>query len=941
MENKNHDSCPITPLPEYIGPYKILRKIASGGMGEVFLAQDPFCKRSVALKKIRSDKINHPGLKERFLKEVKIAALLSHPSIIPIYQIHQTEDDVYYTMPLIKGETLKEIIKTTLQQEKNGEATHPIGSSIPALMRIFLSICQAIAYSHDQGIIHKDLKPENIIIGPYGEVLILDWGLATFVASNEEPDEISLEELEREFSDLTKPGKIAGTLSYLPPERIFGSKASFSSDIYALGVILYQLLTLRSPFHRKTIKEYRRQLKQEKLIPPSEKAPYRDIPPQLAKIAKKCLSRKPEKRYASVEEILIDLNKYIEGHAEWVPYSSLQVERKADWKFQENVLLAKHIALTQKSDLMEWVSLMIAKDPLPEKIKLETHVHIKEEGRGIGFLLNMHPNENEKNILQDGFFLWIGSEQNPGCYLLRSNVELMSNPSLSLKKQLSHFIRIEKTDHHIRLYIDNLLAFDYLSYTPFSGPYFGVILKDDELEVGTILVSSSSPNIQVNCLAVPDALLAVHQFKEALSKYRQIANSFAGRSEGKEALFRAGITLLEEAQSKKEKKVKEALYQEALKEFDQFREGSGSPLEYLGKSLVYKATHELQEELKCLELALRRFHKHPLTHLVKDQILFRLHEASYKDKTAAYEFALLTLRQLPEAFTKKDHLKLLEYLQKHCEELPFLSQEPSFEILPLQLAFYLAKPLTILDILANTTNEKQKVNALYCLLYLGYEKEAVDRILSLPELIEPYHLKPILDYAKNDFITVAKKHFSTKNSLDSPYKMQALLFFLNKFSFCKKNEQLAMLEMVSLFEESSPYFKEKKIEFLLYFHRIEEASFCLETLPISIKQQETSPFHLLQTCIIGAKEGLPIAKKTLFRFFERNAPPFCYLIDFYFNSTVSDKNKWLAKAFFWEKIQLLTQLSLLYRSTNLDKKYISTKKQIKKEYKIIHTTHPL
>ncbi len=941
MENKNHDSCPITPLPDHIGPYKILRKIASGGMGEVFLAQDPFCKRSVALKKIRSDKINHPGLKERFLKEVKIAALLSHPSIIPIYQIHQTEDDVYYTMPLVKGETLKEIIKTSLQQEKNGETTHPIGSSIPALMRIFLSICQAIAYSHAKGIIHKDLKPENIIIGPYGEVLILDWGLATFVASKEEPDEISLEELESEFSDLTKPGKIAGTLSYLPPERIFGSKASFSSDIYALGVILYQLLTLRSPFHRKSIKEYRRQLKQEKLIPPAEKAPYRDIPPQLAKIAKKCLSRKPEKRYASVEEILIDLNKYIEGHAEWVPCSSLQVERKADWKFQENVLLAKHIALTQKSDLMEWVSLMIAKDPLPEKIKLETHVHIKEDGRGIGFLLNMHPNENEKNLLQDGFFLWIGSEQNPGCYLLRSNVELMSNPSLSLKKQLSHFIRIEKTDHHIRLYIDNLLAFDYLSYTPFSGPYFGVILKDDELEVGTILVSSSSPNIQVNCLAVPDALLAVRQFKEALSKYRQIANSFAGRSEGKEALFRAGITLLEEAQSKKEKKAKEALYQEALKEFDQFREESGSPLEYLGKSLVYKATHELQEELKCLELALRRFHKHPLIHLVKDQILFRLHEASYKDKTAAYEFALLTLRQLPESFAKKDHLKLLQYLQKHCEELPFLSKEPSFDILPLQLAFYLAKPMTILDILTNTNDEKQKINALYCLLYLGYIKETVDLILSLPELIEPYHLQSILDYIGEDFIAVAKKHFSAKNSLDSPHKTRALLFFLNRFSFCKKNEQLAMLETVSLFEEISPYFKEKKIEFLLHFHKIEEASFCLETLPLSIKQQETSPFHLLQTCVIGAKEGLPAAKKTLFRFFERNAPPFCYLIDFYFNSTLQDKNKWLVKAFFWEKIQLLTQLSLLYRSTNLNKKYISTQRQIKKEYKIIHTMHPL
>ncbi len=943
MKNENQDSCPVTPLPHQIGPYKILQKIASGGMGEVFLAQDPFCKRTVALKKIRSDKINHPGLKERFLKEVKIAAVLSHPSIIPIYQIHQEQDDIYYTMPLVKGETLKEIIKTTLQQEKNGQATHPIGSSIPSLMRIFLSICQAIAYSHAQGIIHKDLKPENIIIGPYGEVLILDWGLATYVTNkDEQEDDISFDELEEAFTDLTKPGKIAGTLSYLPPERIFGTKASFTSDIYALGVILYQLLTLRVPFHRKSVKEYKRQLKQEKLISPSEKAPYRDIPPQLSKIAKKCLARKPTNRYSSVEEILVDLNKYIEGHAEWVPYSSLQLTRKEDWKFQENILVAKHIALTQKSDIMEWVSLMIAKDPLPGKIKIETHVHIKEGNRGIGFLLNLHSNGNEKNFFQDGFFLWIGSEQNPGCHLLRSNVELMANPTLCLKKQLSHFIRIEKTDHHIRLYIDNVLAFDYLSHTPFSGPYFGLILKDDELDLGTILVSSSSPNIQVNCLAVPDALLGIHQFKEALSKYREIANSFAGRTEGKEALFRAGITLLEEAQSKKEKKAKEFLYQEALKEFDEFREGSGSPLEYLGKSLVYKATHELQEELKCLELALRRFHKHPLIHLVKDQILFRLHEASYKDKTAAYEFALLTLRQLPESFRKKDHLKLLEHLQKHCEELPFLPKEPLFENLPLQLAFYLAKPIIILDILKNTEDPKQKVNAIYCLLYLGYIKEVMELIpLLLPHLVEPHCLYILLEWHEIGFSKIAEKYYHSKDCLASLDKQNALLFFLSRFSFSKKKEQLAMLKTVTLFQETYSFFKEKKVEFLIHLHKIDAATFVLDNLPVEIKQQETSPFHLLQTCLIGAKEGLPSAKKTLYRFFERNSPPFSYLIDFYFNSSQTDKKKWIDKAFFWEKTQLFTQLALLYRACNLDKKYISMQKRIEKEYKIIHTTHSL
>src|SRR3989339_138258 len=324
-------SCPVTPIPKKIGPYKILKKIASGGMGEVFVAQDPFCKRTLALKKIRGDRIHLEGQKERFLKEVKIAAQLSHPSIIPIYQIHQTEEEIYYTMPLLEGQTLKEILRTTLIQEKKGIALHPIGSSIPSLMRIFLNICQAVAYSHSKGILHRDLKPENIIIGKYGEVMILDWGLADFAENCKNEAPLEQESLDNEHPELTRPGKIAGTLSYLPPERILGVKASYSSDIYALGVILYQLLTLRLPFRHTTVKQYKKQMKHSFLIDAAEKAPYRDIPPQLSKIAQKSLAYPFEKRYSNVQEILKDLNNYIEGHAEWSPCTSIQIDHKADW----------------------------------------------------------------------------------------------------------------------------------------------------------------------------------------------------------------------------------------------------------------------------------------------------------------------------------------------------------------------------------------------------------------------------------------------------------------------------------------------------------------------------------------------------------------------------------------------------------------------------------
>ncbi|MBS0626711.1 MAG: protein kinase, partial [Verrucomicrobia bacterium] len=738
---------------------------------------------------------------------------------------------------------------------------------------------------------------------------------------------------------LTKPGKIAGTLAYLSPERIFGKKASYASDIYSLGIILYQLLTLRFPFKRKSVKQYKKELPHESIIKPEERSPNRDIPPQLSRIAKKCLAKRPEKRYARVEEILVDLNNYIEGHAEWVPYSSIQVDHKADWKFQENILLAKHVALTQKSDIMEWVNLMIAQESFPGKIKLETHVHIKEEGKGLGFILNLKPLEEGKDFFQESFFIWIGSEKNPGSHLFRSNVELMSNPDIYLKNGLSHFIRIEKTDYHIRLYIDQLLAFDYLSHTPFNGPQLGVVLKDADLDMGTILVSKSSPNILVNCLAVPDTLLTLHHFKEALSAYRQIASSFAGRPEGKEATFRAGIVLLEEGKRKKDKKIRDNLFEGALDEFNKLKERGGSPLEYLGKSLVYKATSELNEESKCLELAMRRFAKHPLIHLVKDQTLFRLHEASYKDKVATYEFALLTLRYIPEAFTKQDNQKLLQYLQKNCESLEFLSQESTHFNLILQLAYWLCKPYVLLDIFNSAQTFSQKANTLYCLLYLGCHKLTSDILSTSEDTALQELFTPILDFYDKGFKKTYSLHPVTYKDLSSFDKKRTLLFILNQFYVSKKADQLSMAEYLEkllaedLSSDDRSLFLEKWISFLFYLKKTEEALKHLNLIPSSLKEPGASPFYFLQGCALASLQGISLAKEHFSRRSETIPSKTTYLIDYFLSQKPSQRQKRLKKAFFREKIQLFEQLSLLYQSAHLHKKQRVIQKILEEERK--------
>ena len=147
-----------------IGAYQVIDTIGKGGMGEVFLAYDTTCGRRIALKKIRSDLQEHKKMHNRFLREARITSQLTHPAIIPIYQIQKENKAIYYTMPYIEGNTLKQIVQEGRKREKRGEP--PLANeSIPSLLRHFLSICQAVAYAHSQNVLHRDLKPENIILG--------------------------------------------------------------------------------------------------------------------------------------------------------------------------------------------------------------------------------------------------------------------------------------------------------------------------------------------------------------------------------------------------------------------------------------------------------------------------------------------------------------------------------------------------------------------------------------------------------------------------------------------------------------------------------------------------------------------------------------------------------------------------------------------------------
>lgn len=936
-----------------IGAYQIVQSLGKGGMGEVLLVYDPVCERQVALKKIREDLMQYKTMQDRFLREAHVAAQLTHPSIIAIYSINQDKNGIYYTMPYVEGETLKQILRAAREHEKTGEAVSHLGVSIPTLIRIFLNVCQAIAYCHSKGVLHRDLKPENIIVGKYGEVLILDWGLADFVHhfSKEDMEEIQVQIEE----DLTKPGKVVGTLAYMAPERALDEPSTKQTDIYSLGVILYQLLTLRLPFQRESIQTFRQQLKYERWTDPAEIAPYRDIPRHLADIAKKCLASSKEERYQHVEELIAELENYIEGRPEWIPSAHLRIDRKEDWEFQENVLLAKHIAITRGTDVMEWVSLMISKASFSGNTKIEAKVKLGPNNSGLGILLNV-PEASERKGLEDGYCLWISSNE-ACCKLFRSNVEVMHVADVSLEEDMRHRVLIEKSDHHLRFFLDDVLKLSYISHTPQNGTHVGLLYRDEDFQIEDFTVFVGSQNVTVNCLAVPDAFLANKNFAKALSEYRRIGYSFPGRAEGREALFRAGITLLEEARTKKNKSEQDRLYLLTLEEFGKLRSTPGAPLEYLGKSLVYKAQGEIEEEIKCLELTLRKYPKHPLLPILIEHIVFRLHEASYHNRTEAYHFALLSLRHLPHIFSNDDNQHLIDSLKKHWEPLFFIETPVRFSNLEMQnthiaiqLAFWLAKPITLVEIIENilpTDDEKITLisNGLFALLNLGCYEWTRDLINAVKDSQHPFQHIEIALLCQEKGIKQALNAFAAFAPKTLSYQEVLLIFYFMISAIDQGKEQLMVPFLETCFstyarEDENTLLGPLKLWSYLAQNRWEEVEQLLNTYPIDFLNQESCPLYFPFTCWLWATKGREIAMSHFSGVSGTWNPPTPALLSYYLMGKVDLKKGWIKRAFYWEKVQLFRQLVIFYQCAESPLKTKYFKKLLKKELKRVRLLYP-
>jgi serine/threonine protein kinase len=309
--------------------YELGEFVAAGGMGVVHRARDRHIRRGVAMKLMPAEMAESPSKWLRFLEEAQVTGQLEHPNIVPVYDLGvDAQGRLFYTMRFVRGINLSVVLEDIRNGKADTIAQFPLGR----LLTILQKACDAVSFAHSKGIIHRDIKPENIMIGDFGEVLVLDWGLAKKLADRVSPldplnPDDSVESIRAMSDDAgrTREGVVMGTPHFMSPEQANGwvDRIDERSDIFMLGGVLYNILTLQFPFPGKTTKEAVEKIRMGRILPPGSynksaalpHCPDKLIPESLSAVAMKALAFEPEARYQTVREFQQDIEAYQGGFA--------------------------------------------------------------------------------------------------------------------------------------------------------------------------------------------------------------------------------------------------------------------------------------------------------------------------------------------------------------------------------------------------------------------------------------------------------------------------------------------------------------------------------------------------------------------------------------------------------------------------------------------------
>ena len=276
--------------------YAYFKTIAKGGKAIIQSCKDLHLSRIICYKKLRSEFADDPIEQKRFLREARVSALLQHPNTVPMYELgRESNGHYYFTMKLVHGYTLREVLDYRERYD------------LKQLINVVIRVAQALAFAHSHRVIHRDIKPENILVGPYGEVLLMDWGLAKVW----NPDGSSEEVLNKpktitnkKVSSFTDLEQLQGTITYMSPEQIQRDPdIDFRTDIYSLGAVLFEILSGRPPSIEETVDKLIEQTLNETPPKPSTLTKIR-IPNLLEDVAMRCLAKHKDKRIQSCSELV-------------------------------------------------------------------------------------------------------------------------------------------------------------------------------------------------------------------------------------------------------------------------------------------------------------------------------------------------------------------------------------------------------------------------------------------------------------------------------------------------------------------------------------------------------------------------------------------------------------------------------------------------------------
>ena len=354
-----------------LGRFQLLGELGRGGMGRVLEARDPEIRRSVAVKVVIDPTKVTAAQLSRFVAEAQITGQLQHPNIVPVYDIGVTErGEVYFVMKRVEGRSLRQVL---IALGDGDEATAEVWGR-HRLLTAFIQVCHAVAYAHDRGVLHRDLKPDNVMLGPFGEVLLMDWGVARLMGDatetldhedveDERVEHASRDAIERLTMAKTMDGVAIGTPGFMSPEQVSGDLLHLDgrSDVWSLGAILYELLTLQSAYEAPSVYALMFAAAGGPPTDPRERAPSLNIPVEIAEVCLRAMSHEREDRFATASELADSVEAFLAGskrreaalrhvaeaEAVWARYGAMAAERAE--------LLAKEKALDEALD--PWASL--------------------------------------------------------------------------------------------------------------------------------------------------------------------------------------------------------------------------------------------------------------------------------------------------------------------------------------------------------------------------------------------------------------------------------------------------------------------------------------------------------------------------------------------------------------------------------------------------------